>query len=386
VPVVEKITKSFVDTVPNTEKGQIGYCDKQLPGFYLVVGMRAKTYVVQKDIQGKAVRCTIGRHTHVTAEQARKIAKEHLFWMSQGINPNEKYNMSENKDITLIGALEGYLVIRRGLKERSQNDYRYYIDKYLPDWRNKQLCEITKSMIVKRHGQIGERHGSASANKAMRLLRALYNYAIPTYDLDVANPVHYLTQVKGWYKENRRRTYIKSYDLKAWWKAVHELENDTCRDFLVLLLFTGLRRKEGASLRWEDIDFRGRMFTVTDTKNGDPLTLPLSSFLMELLETRRKRYGNYEYVFPGSGKNGYLVEPKKGVYKVIEKSGVKFSCHDLRRTFITIAESLDLSHYALKRLINHRVTDITGSYIIVDVERLREPVQRVADFILEKVE
>ncbi|MBN8521499.1 MAG: integrase, partial [Alphaproteobacteria bacterium] len=56
-----------------------------------------------------------------------------------------------------------------------------------------------------------------------------------------------------------------------------------------------------------------------------------------------------------------------------------------RRTFITIAESLEISAYALKRLINHRVTDVTGGYIIVDVERLRSPVQKIEAFILEKI-
>ncbi|USO04386.1 MAG: hypothetical protein H6853_03700 [Rhodospirillales bacterium] len=69
----------------------------------------------------------------------------------------------------------------------------------------------------------------------------------------------------------------------------------------------------------------------------------------------------------------------------MKQSGISFTCHDLRRTFITIAESLEISAYALKRLINHRVTDVTGGYIIVDVERLRNPVQKIEAFILEKV-
>lgn len=385
MPVVSKITKSFVDSVPNTEKGQASYCDKKLPGFYLIVGMRAKTYIVQKDIHGKTIRYTIGRHTHVTAEQARKVAKEKLFWMSQGVNPNEQGKIEQAQNMTLAGALEGYLQTRRNLKERTRRDYRYYVDKYLFDWRDTMMTDITKDMIGKRHAYIAQHNGPTSANKSMRLLRALFNYAYATYDICPVNPVSYLTHVRGWYRENRRRTYIKPHELKSWWQAVHQLENDTYRDFLLMLLFTGLRRGEAQQLRWSDIDFTGRTITIPDTKNGDPLTLPLSSFLIEMLENRRMRYGNYKYVFPGPGQHGYLAEPKKGIYKVIAACGVDFSCHDLRRTFITIAESLDLSHYALKRLINHRITDMTGSYIIVDVERLREPVQRIADFILEQV-
>jgi integrase len=80
------------------------------------------------------------------------------------------------------------------------------------------------------------------------------------------------------------------------------------------------------------------------------------------------------------------VETKKFLLRVSAGSGVSFTLHDLRRTFITIAESLDVPYYALKRLLNHRAnSDVTGGYIVVDAERLRGPVQRVADRILELV-
>ena len=63
-----------------------------------------------------------------------------------------------------------------------------------------------------------------------------------------------------------------------------------------------------------------------------------------------------------------------------------FTLHDLRRTFITIAESLDIPAYALKRLLNHKDSnDVTAGYIVSDVNRLREPMQRITDFIKSKI-
>lgn len=137
------------------------------------------------------------------------------------------------------------------------------------------------------------------------------------------------------------------------------------RHFLTFLLFTGLRRGEASSLKWKDIDFNDRTFTIQKTKNGDPLTLPIGDHIFELLQDRWGHYGNYDYVFPGSGKSGHLAEPKKGIYRVAETTGINFTCHDLRRTFITIAESLDISAYALKRLVNHRVSDVTSDQFYV---------------------
>lgn len=69
--------------------------------------------------------------------------------------------------------------------------------------------------------------------------------------------------------------------------------------------------------------------------------------------------------------------------KVIQLSGVSFTLHDLRRTFITIAESIDISAYALKWLVNHKMTnDVTAGYIISDVECLQKPMQQITSQLL----
>lgn len=121
---------------------------------------------------------------------------------------------------------------------------------------------------------------------------------------------------------------------------------------------------------------------MTDTKNHQPLTLPLTDYIYELLENR-KAVTNSDYVFAGDGKSGYLIEPRRQVQKVIQSSGVLFTLHDLRRTFITIAESIDISAYALKRLVNHKMSnDVTAGYIVSDVERLRKPMQQISSQLL----
>jgi integrase len=109
----------------------------------------------------------------------------------------------------------------------------------------------------------------------------------------------------------------------------------------------------------------------------------LSDFLHELLRRRSKvrRIGN-DYVFPARTGSVYLIEPKRAVTKVIAASGVKFSMRTLRRTCETIAERLDFPYYALKRLLNHSTAgDVTAGYIIIGVERFREPMQKITNFI-----
>lgn len=131
------------------------------------------------------------------------------------------------------------------------------------------------------------------------------------------------------------------------------------------------------------MDLKAKTLTVLDTKNHESHTLPLSNFLYELLSSRSQKRSN-EYVFPGTGAAGHIIEPRKQMGNVTKFSGIHFTVHDLRRTFITIAEGLDISAYALKRLMNHKMSgDITAGYIVTDVERLRKPMQQITDYFLK---
>jgi integrase len=204
-----------------------------------------------------------------------------------------------------------------------------------------------------------------------------------------------LSQRRVWHEDKQRREVIELAALKPWWKAVKILSTDatkdnadTVRDWLVFLLLTGLRRNEAATLKWANVDLQSKMFTVPMTKNREPHTLPLSDFLYRMLKRRHatmlkeENQRLREYVFPGD--IGALAEPKKLIAKVVKASGVHFSAHTLRRTFASIAESLDIPYLALKRLLNHKAQDVTGKhYTVIGVERLRKPMQRISDFILK---
>lgn len=138
-----------------------------------------------------------------------------------------------------------------------------------------------------------------------------------------------------------------------------------------------------AKLRRDQIDFRARTLTITGTKNHEAHTLLFSDYLLDLPH-RRLESTTSNFVFPGTGAGGYIIEPRKQISKVIASTGIVFTVHDLRRTFITVAESLDIPAYALKRLLNHKMqNDITAGYIMADAERLRRPMQQITDVLLK---
>jgi integrase len=96
---------------------------------------------------------------------------------------------------------------------------------------------------------------------------------------------------------------------------------------------------------------------------------------------RRHNGESTGYEFPSNSKSGKLEDPRKFLVQVRKSNGQDWTFHDLRRTFATMAERLDVSHYAIKRLLNHANSDVTSGYLIHDTERMREPIQRISDEI-----
>ena len=385
-----KITKSVVEKLPNPSQGQDFYRDQTLVGFGLYAGAQSKTFYVEKRINGKSVRTAIGRHGQISAQRARERAQEILGKMATGINPNDEKRSKLVRGVSLKKVYKDYKEVRKDLKPKTLYDYDRIMTTVFSGWQSKAISDITKDMIERKHKKIGEENGPAYANLAMRFLRSLLNFAISKYENSkgqsfiLENPVKRLSQTRAWYRVDRRRREIKSNDLQVWYKTVSNLSNDSLRDYLILLLFTGLRKQEALKLGWDHVDLSNKTLTITDTKNLIPLTLPLSDFVFELLKKRNdSRDTDAQFVFPGQGKTGHLVEPREAVKKVRKLSNIEFSLHDLRRTFITNAEALDIPHYALKQLVNHKQgNDVTSGYIISDPERLRKPMERIEAHLL----
>lgn len=393
-----RITKSFVDKVtipktgPNGKSSQAFYRDSVIAGFGLrVTSGGAKSFIVEKRVDGRVKRKTLGRYGNLTVEQARKEAQKFLGKVASGVDPIREGQEKRARRITLNDAFQDYLATRKNLKPNTLNDYKRSMKEMFKDWQTRALSDISRDMVITRHAEYGAR-SPARADNGMRILRAIFNHALQRYQdasgkpFLVANPVEVLSHQRAWYKVERRQTLIKDHQLKAWYEATMQLNNQTTRDYLHLVLLTGLRRTEAATLTWEQVDFKEKTLTITETKNSRIHRLPFSDAIEELLQ-RRFDEKSSPFVFPSDSERGHLSEPRTAIARVTKLSGVTFTLHDLRRTFITAAERLDIPAYALKRLINHKdPNDVTEGYIIFDVERLRVPMQKITDFFIQQFE
>ncbi len=428
----KSITKTFVEGMSTAGYHQ----DDKLSYFYLkVTESGSKIYQVYSKVRWERspVRVTIGKHgerlpdgSTLTTEKARHEAERIRGLMRDGINPNQERkqtkrdelerrakadNLEKQRSITLRDVFLDYCTESGNLTKNSLDTYRYVVGKEFKDWLDMPIYSITASMVKARHADISVRH-KAQANLAMRILRAICNYAITHYEDAAENPVFTTNPVKRWveksprgkkpWNESKPRTeLIEDYQMPAWFQAVGEVKHEVARDFFVFLMLTGPRKAEAERLRWKDVDKRKAVITFKDTKNGESYQLPITEQIALVLESRR-RDNRSEYVFPGLGAEGHISDMRNQIEAIegrcrelLIKQGADrhereqareffFTHHSLRRTFTTVAARY-LPSYMVAAMTNHKVkSDITQThYTHISAEDMREPLSKVNDHIIK---
>ncbi len=387
------LTKRAVETLKPDERPWIAW-DDRLTGFGVrVQPSGAKTFVVnyRSGSGGRSApnkRVTLGRFGRITPEQARRMAQELLGKVASGEDPAQERAEARTMP-TLARAFEDYMEANPRRKPRTVLIYRQNLRVCFGDWLNRSLDVIDRRDIEARFHRVTERHGWATANQAVSMLRSIYRRSSIDHE-GLRNPVELWIAGGGRLNRKRRRRISSPAEVLPRWRAGVEaigLPPDH-RDIFLIGAYTGMRLGEVVSLRWERIDLDHAILRVEETKTGEPLELPLTRQLAAVFERRREEAHGAAaegWVFPSlTSATGHLMGLQQYHGDISRAAGTRFWFHGLRNAFITVAErDLMLPRPLTKRLVNHaRDDDITEGYAADwTVEQLREPAQRVADRI-----
>ena len=417
------LSQKEVDKITGTDK-LVHYFDTNITGFGVDAKMNNKSYFVRGRVNGRLISHTFAKCNVMTFDDAKKKAKALLVMIDAGTHPGEEEKLQiqsaeadKKKNFTLNQILGEYLEETK-LKDSTKENYRMNIQVYLKDWLNTPMRLITEQDIRNRHKHLSikvelpkepdntlpakkskkkriRRNGPGIADGVMKTLRALFTYAIEEHKILPLNPVTPALK-KKWNRLPPRKGCLRPDELGHWLKAALESRNPSMRDALILLLFTGLRSKsEAFPLKWKDIDFTAKTMHFLDTKNSIDLELPMSSFVHKLINIRKHKYFESDYVFTssftttdtdGNIKRMHISDVRDELAKINDKAGVSVTPHDFRRTFINIAESLDLSAYTIKALVNQSMeekVDVTAGYLNISVERKRAALKKITNYILK---
>lgn len=383
-----EISKRTLDKIVPGGKPRIIW-DSKLTGFGIkVMPSGTLSFIVNYRTDGGGrkspnKRMTIGRHGTVSPAKARKRAQEILGSVVGGKDP-----LSDRQDLRLMPTLadifESYMQANPNRKPRTNDLYRYEMNRYLDDWQKKPINQISRADVQDRFNQVTSKHGPSPANRIMSLTRSIYRAPCAENEA-LRNPVEIWLAGGGRFHKNTRRKIDAPVEILPKWKVGFDaVKKPIIQDAIYAGLYTGMRLREVLWLKWNDIE--NDELTVDETKTGETLRLPITSQLTEIFE-RRKKDNETEWVFPNPHTKSGHYEDLNYVYPTISKAAkTKFWFHALRNCFITVAErDLGIATSLTKRLVNHaRPQDVTEGYAADwTVKQLSGPAQAIADRIDE---
>lgn len=336
-------TKRILEALPVPPAGKrFSFKDEKVKGLIIrVTTNKQKTFQLYQKHQGRPVRITLGTFPDMSIENARREATKAKGALAGGTNPNVEKNRLR-KEIILKELFDLYMERYSKIEKKSWQYDEREINKFLSHWFNRKISDISKYEIKSLHLKIRENNGLYQANRMLERIRAMYNKAVE-WGWDGRNP----TQGIKKFRETSRDRYVLPNEMPLFLQALEEEQNEVARDYIYLSLFTGARKTNVLKMRWEQVDWHNRTWRIPDTKNGEPVVIPLSSKAIEALERRMKSSNASPWVFPSeTSKSGHLTDPKKAWIRIKQRATLKLWSQEekLAELMETQLQSLPAEH------------------------------------------
>ncbi|VWX32814.1 conserved hypothetical protein [Limnobacter sp. 130] len=350
--------------------------DRVLCGFCVVVGKRVISFAVATSCRGEQVRITLGRWPLLSVDQARAKALELLRDCRRGLKPTKTASAA----LPSVRAMLGAYVKAKALKASSHGRYESLLKTHFPQWFDVPIDAWSGRGFSEACQSFSSTRGAALVETGRGLIGALIKYANAVHGLKIQNPFHQLAAaglLPPRAKPRARR--LQEADLPQWFEAVSRIP-DTQRDYLLFVLYTGLRRTEATNILREHCDLTTGVLRVPDTKTGRPHALPITPAMREILERRFAATAD-EKIFGGMS--------AEHVSSMAERAGApRFMLHDLRKMFATVGEKIGVRETVLRGLLNHvakksdtlnrHYVQLTVGDLGVDLQRVQNELQRIA--------
>lgn len=333
----------------------------------------------------KTVIKTIAGYPASGISQARQMVVEYISDTINGVDVVEKARAIKDEDTFEV-------LFKRWLNEHAKPHKKSWVrdeqqyDLYIKGpFGTKKLSWFSAEKIRKWHSdilKIKRQRGNGlvgiyAANRALALVSTVFNQMRP----DCISPTRGVKK----FKEKSRDRFFKPEELKRFFKAlVHPNTPEYLRDYALFSMLTGARRGNVMSLRWSEIDFNNSVWTIPaeKSKNGEPMDVPLVDTAVEIL-VRRKFVASSVFVFPGPGKTGHLMEPKKAWKALLERAKVTdFRIHDLRRTMGSYQTMSGASSTIVGKTLGHKSQAATAVYARLNLDPVRSSMEAAVEMMM----
>ncbi|SPM44574.1 integrase [Orientia tsutsugamushi] len=292
--------------------------DKIEPGLQLRISRSGrKTWSFEKKFRKEGIKITIGEFPDLSIKEARKKARELKRLMAKGIDPREakrqqqiaedEKRLKARQDITFKELCYKYI-------EEYAKIYTIYwqkdtarIHNYAKPLFLKKISDIKSNDIEQIFNDISKDGKYATANQFLITLSSIFNKAIK-WELIDRNPTLKIDKHKMQARERRL-----SYDeMTKFLQVLCGEATPLTRDFALLALYTGARKRNVLEMEWDNIDFVRKIWHIPKTKNGKAQNIPLTDEIIEILQARKLTSKSKWVLSTDRSKSGHLENPYKG--------------------------------------------------------------------------
>ena len=351
--------------------------DSNQRGLILMVNYGGtKTFYFRAKQKHKKVMFKIGDFPYLDVETARNKA----FMLYKNIK-NGEYTATKQQIMTLSELfyneyLPKYSKVFK--KETSWHENERIFNTHFNSLKDKQLNDISRINIDDWHKNIGKNNGIYIANRCLALIRHMLNMAINWGFITTNNATH----IKQ-FKETARDRFLQPDEIHNFITALNMAKNKQFKHFILLLLFTGQRKSNILSLKWENINFHNNIMYLPDTKNNQPQQIPLTQQAINVFNNIGIREKGW--VFPSKdSKSGHLQNPKRLWKHLLSLAQIKnLRMHDLRRTLGSYQAIIGSSMNIIGKSLGHKSLQSTAVYARLSLAPVRDSMQKATDEILK---
>ena len=421
-----KITKRQVDAIRPGASDRFLW-DSELRGFGLkVTPSGRKVYILQYRMGGRGLpvkRYTIGNYGDYTPDGARAVAEKLRGSIRNNVDPGAAKRRAieeQRAAITVKHLCEQYLQNPPPKKTSTLAVDKGRIARHIvPLLGSKLVRDVTPGDIRRfmaavaagktkadvktcKRGRAIVEGGRGAATRTVGFLGGIFTYAV-TEGYRADNPVHGIKR----YPDRKAERFMSSAELRAlgavlsaaeqaWdtykvqsatWRKRGKLgprpvkpgesESPTAIVAIRLLLFTGCRKSEILTLKWNDVDFERSCLRLSESKTGSKV-VPLGAPALFLLNELKRTQGN-PYVLAGERMGHHFVGLPKVWERIRKRAGLTdVRLHDLRHSFASAGAAAGDSLLVIGKLLGHQDAKTTARYAHLGDHPLKVAADRIA--------
>jgi len=374
-------TKRSLELLPvRNDGGRLTVFDEHTAGLgFTVFPSGVRSFFHLRLVRGYPQRTTIGRFPDLSVEQARGKASELntalAKWRLNGYAGETPFETRHDPTLDDLATqyVERQIRAHAAHPDRAAKAVEWQVAKYLASWRNRKIGSIRKADIVGLHERLGRECGKPTANRTVQMMRAMFYWAEEAGLWQGVNPA---AGVK-FFHESKRTRFLQPDELPRFFATLAKEKNVDLRDFVNLAMWTGARRGDVFSMRWENVSLDDNRWQVPDPKNRTPYSVPLTPEAIEILEARKGRAKDSPWVFPSRGRTGHIVDLKSAWRKLLERAHLgdkDLRQHDLRRTLGSYQAAQGTNLNIIGKSLGHTSIAATQIYAQLNLDPVRASV------------